>query len=311
MAGKRKTHLELSAERPDWLKVRLRDQATVDDVSGMMRELRLTTVCEEARCPNLFECWADRTATFQLMGDVCTRHCGFCSIGKGEPGEIDAGEPAHVAEAVERLGLTHAVITSVDRDDLEDGGARHFADTIAAVRNRNPDCVVEVLIPDFNGNRDALEVVLDAGPEVLNHNVETVPRLYRRARYGSVFERSTELLRRAGLARPDRIQTTKSGCMVGLGETKEELLELFARLRESDVDVLTVGQYLQPTPGQLPIERYYTPEEFVELRDAALTLGFRHVESGPFVRSSYHAKQHVERGRGPGWPESSRRSVSG
>jgi len=311
MAGKPKTHLELSSERPDWLKIRLRDQATVDDVSGMMRELRLTTVCEEARCPNLFECWADRTATFQLMGDICTRHCGFCSIGKGKPGAVDAREPEHVAEAVERLGLQHAVITSVDRDDLADGGARHFADTIAAVRKRNPDCAVEVLIPDFNGNWDALEVVLDAGPEVLNHNIETVPRLYRRARYGSDFERSKELLRRAGLARPDRVQRTKSGCMVGLGESKEELLELFARLRESDVDVLTVGQYLQPTPGQLPIERYYAPEEFVELRDAALGMGFRHVESGPLVRSSYHARQHVGAAPVPGLPEPSRRSVSG
>jgi lipoic acid synthetase len=296
MAGKKKTHLELSEERPDWLKVRLRDQSSVDEVTGMMRELRLTTVCEEARCPNLFECWSDRTATFQLMGDICTRHCGFCSIGKGKPGVIDAAEPENVAEAVERLGLKHAVITSVDRDDLADGGARHFADTIAAVRHRNPDCAVEVLIPDFAGDWDALEIVLDARPEVLNHNVETVPRLYRRARYGSDFERSKELLRRAGLARPDRIQRTKSGCMVGLGETRDELLELFAHLREADVDVLTVGQYLQPTPGQLPIERYWSPEEFASLRDAALEMGFRHVESGPFVRSSYHAKQHVPDG---------------
>ena len=296
MAGKKKTHLELSAERPDWLKVRLKDQSSVDEVTSMMRELRLTTVCEEARCPNLFECWSDRTATFQLMGDICTRHCGFCSIGKGKPGVIDAAEPEHVAEAVERLGLKHAVITSVDRDDLADGGARHFSETIAAVRRRNPGCAVEVLIPDFGGDWDALEIVLDAGPEVLNHNVETVPRLYRRARYGSNFERSKELLRRAGLARPDRIQRTKSGCMVGLGETREELLELFAELREADVDVLTVGQYLQPTAGQLPIERYWSPEEFAELRDRALEMGFRHVESGPFVRSSYHAKQHVPDG---------------
>ena len=226
------------------------------------------------------------------MGDICTRHCGFCSIGKGRPGTLDPAEPEHVAEAVHRLGLDHAVITSVDRDDLADGGARHFAETIAAVRRRNPECAVEVLIPDFGGNWDALEIVLDAGPEVLNHNVETVPRLYRRARYGSDFLRSKELLRRAGLARPDRIQRTKSGCMVGLGETRDEVLDLFRELREVDVDVLTVGQYLQPTPGQLPIERYWTPEEFAELRDAALGMGFRHVEAGPFVRSSYHAKQH-------------------
>jgi lipoic acid synthetase len=299
VAGRRKTHLELSAERPDWLKVRLTDQDSVNEVTGMMRELRLTTVCEEARCPNLFECWADKTATFQLMGDICTRHCGFCSIGKGRPGILDPAEPEHVAEAVHRLGLDHAVITSVDRDDLSDGGARHFAETIEAVRRRNPDCAVEVLIPDFGGSWDALEIVLDAGPEVLNHNVETVPRLYRRARYGSDFARSKELLRRAGLARPERIQRTKSGCMVGLGETAEEVLDLFRELREVDVDVLTVGQYLQPTPGQLPIERYWTPEEFSELREAALGMGFRHVEAGPFVRSSYHAKQHA-----PGAPVS-------
>jgi lipoic acid synthetase len=298
MAGKRKSHLELSTERPDWLKVRLRDQSTVDDVTSMMRELRLTTVCEEARCPNLFECWADRTATFQLMGDTCTRHCGFCSIGKGRPGTLDPEEPEHVAEAVARLGLAHAVITSVDRDDLPDGGASHFARTIEAVRRVNPGCAIEVLVPDFGGDWSALEVVLDARPEVLNHNVETVPRLYRRARYGSDFQRSKELLRRAGLARPDRIQRTKSGCMVGLGETRAELFELFEHLRESGVDVLTVGQYLQPTPGQLPIERYYTPEEFAELRKAALEMGFRHVESGPFVRSSYHAKRHVDEAAG-------------
>lgn len=293
MAGKRKTHLELSAERPAWLKVRLRDQQTVDDVTGMMRELRLTTVCEEARCPNLFECWADRTATFMLMGEVCTRHCGFCSVGKGKPGALDAQEPEHVAEAVERLGLDHAVITSVDRDDLPDFGAGHFVRTIEAVRLRSPHTAIEVLIPDFGGDWNALEMVLNARPEVLNHNVETVPRLYRRARYGSDFERSRELLRRAGLARPDRVQRTKSGCMVGLGETEDELVELFEKLREVDVDVLTVGQYLQPSPGQLPIDRYYTPEEFDRLREKAVAMGFAHVECGPFVRSSYHAKKHV------------------
>lgn len=296
MAGKRKTHLELSAERPPWMKVRLRDQQTVDDVTGMMRELRLTTVCEEARCPNLFECWADRTATFMLMGEVCTRHCGFCSVGKGKPGVLDPSEPEHVAEAVERLGLDHAVITSVDRDDLPDFGAGHFVRTIEAVRRRSPNTAIEVLIPDFGGDWKALEQVLDARPDVLNHNVETVPRLYRRARYGSDFERSRELLRRAGLARPERVARTKSGCMVGLGETEDELLDLFAKLREVDVDVLTVGQYLQPSPGQLPIDRYYTPEEFARLREKALALGFAHVESGPFVRSSYHAKQHTSSG---------------
>jgi lipoic acid synthetase len=293
MAGKRKTHMELSAERPDWLKVRLTDQSQVENVHGMMRELRLTTVCEEAKCPNLFECWSDRTATFMLMGEVCTRHCGFCSIGKGKPGILDAAEPEHVAEAVERLGLAHAVVTSVDRDDLPDFGARHFAQTIEAIRRRNPQCAIEVLIPDFGGDAAALELVLDARPEVLNHNIETVPRLYRRARYGSDFERSREVLRQAATARPERILRTKTGLMVGLGETEPELLETFERLREVDVDVLTVGQYLQPTPGQLPIERYYTPDEFASLREKALAMGFSHVESGPMVRSSYHAKRHV------------------
>lgn len=291
----RKTLAERAAERPPWLKIKLQDQDTVDTVTDMMRELRLTTVCEEARCPNLFECWADKTATFMLMGETCTRHCGFCNVDKGRTVELDPWEPAHVAEAVERLGLDHAVITSVNRDDLPDGGATHFAQTIRAVRHRNPECQVEVLIPDFGGNWDSLEVVLAATPEVLNHNVETVPRLYKRARNGSDFERSIELLRRAGQAR-DRIQRTKSGVMVGLGETEEELLEVFARLREADVDVLTIGQYLQPSDQHLPIERYVTPEEFEALGRRAKAMGFLHVESAPFVRSSYHAKKHVEPG---------------
>jgi lipoic acid synthetase len=292
-ARKRKTHLELSAERPDWLKVRLTDAQGVDSVTRMMRELRLTTVCEEARCPNLFECWADRTATFMLMGEVCTRHCGFCSVGKGAPGQLDPAEPEHVAEAVERLGLAHAVITSVNRDDLPDGGASHFAATIAAVRERNPDCRIEVLIPDFGGSREALDIVLDARPEVLNHNIEMVPRLYRRARYGSDYERSLQVLRWAAEARPGRIRRTKSGCMLGLGETNEEVFALFEDLRAADVDVLTVGQYLQPSPSQLPVERYVTPEEFASIRQYALGLGFAHVEAAPFVRSSYHAKRHL------------------
>jgi lipoic acid synthetase len=290
----RRSLAERAAERPDWLKVRLRDQSAVEDVTAMMRELRLTTVCEEAKCPNIFECWSDRTATFMLMGEVCTRHCGFCAVGKGETIKLDAAEPEHVAEAVERLRLEHAVITSVNRDDLRDGGALHFARTIAAVRQRVPGCALEVLIPDFGGDPEALQIVLDAAPEVLNHNVETVPRLYKRVRHGSEFERSLELLRRAGEARPDRIQRTKSGLMVGLGESEEELVATFERLHEVDVDVLTMGQYLSPSNKHLPIERYYTPEEFERLGKRAKAMGFRHVESGPFVRSSYHAKNHVE-----------------
>ncbi len=289
----RETLEQRAAKRPPWMKIKLRDQNQVDDVTSMMRELRLTTVCEEAKCPNLFECWADKTATFMLMGENCTRRCGFCAVDKGETVELDPFEPAHVAEAVERLGLEHAVVTSVNRDDLDDGGSEHFARTIRAIRHKNPECAVEVLIPDFGGKWGNLQVVLDAGPEVLNHNVETVPRLYKRARNGSDFERSLELLRIAGQSRPDKIQRTKSGLMVGLGETREELLEVFERLRESDVDVLTVGQYLQPSNRHLPIERYWTPEEFADLKEAAAGMGFLHVESGPFVRSSYHAKGHV------------------
>jgi len=289
----RKTLAERSAERPEWMKIRLSDQGTVDDVTSMMRELRLTTVCEEAKCPNLFECWADRTATFMLMGEVCTRHCGFCAVGKGATQMLDPKEPEHVAEAVQRLGLDHAVVTSVNRDDLDDGGARHFARTIDAIRQRSPSCQVEVLIPDFGGESQALDVVLAAAPDVLNHNVETVPRLYKRVRYGSDFHRSLDVLARAARAKPGLIQRTKSGVMVGLGETFEELLEVFRALRAADVDVLTVGQYLQPTNKHLPIERWVTPGEFAELKAEALRLGFLHVESGPFVRSSYHAKQHV------------------
>lgn len=298
----RKTLAERARERPPWMKVQLRDGAQVEKIMGLMRELRLTTVCEEARCPNLFECWAEKTATFMLMGDVCTRHCGFCAVAKGAPGRLDPQEPQHVAAAVQRLGLEHAVVTSVDRDDLEDGGAGHFARTIEAIHRTSPSCAVEVLIPDFEGNWGALEVVLEARPEVLNHNVETVPRLYKRARNGSDFERSLELLRRAGQARPERVQTTKSGLMVGLGESRHELVELFTRLREADVDVLTIGQYLQPTDRHLPIERYYTPEEFVDLGETARSMGFLHVESGPLVRSSYHARHHVpgNDGTGPG-----------
>jgi lipoyl synthase len=298
-SSKRKTHLELSAERPEWLKVRLTDARAVDSVTEMMRELRLTTVCEEARCPNLFECWADRTATFMLMGDVCTRHCGFCNVGKGAPGVLDGQEPANVAEAVERLGLAHAVITSVNRDDLSDGGAAHFAATIQAVRDRNPGCAIEVLIPDFGGDRDALEVLFEARPEVLNHNIEMASRLYRRARHGSDYERSLQVLRWAAQARPDRVGRTKSGCMLGLGETNDEVYALFEDLREVDVDVLTVGQYLQPSASQLPVERYVSPAEFTEIRERALAMGFAHVEAAPFVRSSYHAKLHVSAADNP------------
>jgi lipoic acid synthetase len=281
-------------DRPEWLKVRLNTTGEYEEVRGMMRRLSLVTVCEEARCPNIHECWArERTATFMLMGDICTRHCGFCAVGKGKPGSLDSGEPARVAEAVRELGLSHAVVTSVNRDDLPDGGAAHFASTIRAIRERNPECTVEVLIPDFQGNREALEAVLDARPEILNHNVETVPRLYRRVRPDAVYAQSLKLLARArayrdALGLPLR---TKSGLMVGLGESMDELLQTLTDLRESGCDIATIGQYLQPYERRLPVERYYTPEEFTTIQQRAEAMGFGRVESGPLVRSSYHARR--------------------
>jgi lipoic acid synthetase len=284
--------------RPEWLKVRLTSTGEFDEVRAMMRRLSLVTVCEEARCPNIHECWArERTATFMLMGDVCTRHCGFCAVGKGKPGALDPGEPERVAEAVAELGLAHAVVTSVNRDDLEDGGAAHFAKTIRAIRQRNPGCAVEVLIPDFCGNWEALDCVLDAAPDVLNHNIETVARLYRRVRPDAVYGRSLELLSRAdAFRRVTRTKMkTKSGIMAGLGETADELVATLADLRTHGCDIATVGQYLQPYEKRLPVEKYYTPGEFEAIREEGLRLGFLHVESGPLVRSSYHARQAAEK----------------
>jgi len=284
-------------ERPEWLKVRLNTTGEYEDVRRMMRRLSLVTVCEEARCPNIHECWArERTATFMLMGDICTRHCGFCAVGKGRPGSLDADEPERVAEAAAELGLSHAVVTSVNRDDLPDGGAAHFAATIRAIRRRNPGCTVEVLIPDFQGDAAALDVVLDEAPEILNHNMETVSRLYRRVRPDAGYAQSLELISRAARRR-DReglALKTKSGLMVGLGETEEEVLGLLADLRAAGCDIATIGQYLQPHARRLPIERYYTPEEFDRLRIEGEALGFVRVESGPLVRSSYHARRALE-----------------
>jgi len=280
--------------RPSWLKVRLDSTGEYDEVRRMMRRLSLVTVCEEARCPNIHECWArERTATFMLLGDICTRHCGFCAVGKGKPGSVDPGEPERVAEAAHELGLSHAVVTSVNRDDLEDGGASHFAATIRAIRRRNPGATVEVLIPDFQGNWDALGVVLTEAPEILNHNVETVPRLYRRVRPDAKYAQSLELLSRADAHRRERglPMKTKSGLMVGLGERPEELRETLSDLRRSGCDIATVGQYLQPYERRLPVERYYTPEEFSEIARDGEALGFLRVESGPLVRSSYHARR--------------------
>ena len=281
-------------DRPEWLKVRLNTTGEYEEVRAMMRRLSLVTVCEEARCPNIHECWArERTATFMLMGDVCTRHCGFCAVGKGKPGSLDPAEPGRVAEAARELGLSHAVVTSVNRDDLPDGGAPHFAATIRAIRERNPGCTVEVLIPDFQGNAAALETVLAAEPEILNHNVETVPRLYRRVRPDAKYAQSLELLARARDFRDRRRleMRTKSGLMVGLGESMEELLGTLSDLHGSGCDIATVGQYLQPYERRLPVERYYTPEEFESIRERGEAMGFQRVESGPLVRSSYHARR--------------------
>jgi lipoic acid synthetase len=279
--------------------VRVADNASFREVRRMVDDLSLHTVCQEAECPNIWECWArERTATFMLLGDVCTRHCGFCAVTKGNPRRVDPDEPGRVAEAVARLGLAHAVVTSVNRDDLPDGGARHFAETTRAIRKAVPGCRVELLVPDFRGSREALELLLDSPPDVLNHNLETVERLYHRVRPDARYrEWSLELLRRAAERGEERglPMRTKSGLMVGLGESFEELLAAFRDLREAKVDILTVGQYLQPHARRLPIEKYWTPEEFERLACAARELGFPVVEAGPLVRSSYHAGSAARR----------------
>jgi lipoic acid synthetase len=282
--------------KPEWLKIRLGDPSNQNHVLKLIEGLNLHTVCQEAKCPNIFECWSDRTATFMLAGDICTRHCGFCAVGKGKPGLLDAEEPRHVAEAVHHLNLAHAVITSVNRDDLSDGGAAHWAETIRQVRALNPACKIEVLIPDFNGDEAALNTVLDAEPDVLNHNTETIARLYRRVRPDAVYEQTLELLQRAARRRDTegRGMLTKSGIMVGLGEEFDEVVELMKDLRSVSCDIMTIGQYLQPYERRLPVERYVTPEEFARWREIGMRMGFRHVESSPLTRSSYHARQQTE-----------------
>jgi lipoic acid synthetase len=287
---------KITGPRPEWLKVRIRSGETFNQVEGMIANLGLHTVCQEARCPNIFECWSEGTATFMILGDICTRHCGFCAVGKGKPLPLDPDEPRHVGEAVRQLGLRHAIVTSVNRDELPDGGSAHFGETIHWIRRLNPSCRVEVLIPDFCGDEQALNTILAARPDVLNHNTETVPRLYKRVRPNARFEQSMELLHRANLRKSEWPFLTKSGLMVGLGETIEELVETFQSIRETGCEILTVGQYLSPTPRHIPIERYYTPEEFADLRKQALGMGFRYVESGPLVRSSYHAGRHAASG---------------
>jgi len=278
--------------RPDWLKVRVHDNELSRGIAALVEDRHLNTVCQEARCPNLFECWGiEKTATFMLMGDVCTRHCGFCAVTQGSGKPLDPAEPRHVAEAVKTLGVRHAVVTSVNRDELPDGGATHFAATIREIRALTPGVSVEVLIPDFLGSEEALSAVLDEGPEVLNHNAETVPRLYHRVRPDAVYARSLELLARAARKRDEEKISlkVKSGVMVGLGETREELAATLRDLRGCGVDVVTVGQYLQPHARRLPVERYYTPDEFEEIKREGEAMGFGVVESGPLVRSSYHA----------------------
>jgi lipoic acid synthetase len=279
-------------ERPDWLKVRFPGGERYLRLRQLVRDQGLHTVCEEARCANLGECWQHGTATLLLLGDVCTRACGFCAIATGRPQGLDLDEPRRVADTVRTLGLRHAVLTSVTRDDLPDGGAAIYAEAIRLIRAEAPGCSVEVLIPDLLGNWDALATIMAAQPELLNHNLETVPRLYGRVRPKAVFTRSLELLRRAKQLDADAV--TKSGVMVGLGESRDELRATFEALRAHEVDVLTVGQYLRPSVWHLPLVRYYAPDEFASIREEAQALGFRHVEAGPLVRSSYHAHEQVE-----------------
>lgn len=282
----------LMQKKPEWFKVRRAHGENYRELKSIMRDHTLHTVCEEAKCPNIYECWQKRTATFMILGNLCTRACRFCNVQWGRPNHVDLGEPARVADAVERMGLRFAVVTSVNRDDLADGGASIFAETIREIRRRQPECGVEVLIPDFQGNWEALRLVVDAQPEILSHNVETVPRLFRRIQPWDRYELSLDLF--TTVKELDPAMITKSGVMVGLGETKDELVEVMRDLRARGVDILTIGQYLPPSQRHFPLDRYYTLDEFAELREIGLEIGFGHVESGPMVRSSYHAGEQAE-----------------
>ncbi len=276
-------------KRPDWLKVRLPAGENYSDVVKLMRNAHLNTVCEEARCPNLAECWGARTATFMILGEICTRSCGFCNIKMGLPNPVDWDEPRRVADSVKELGLRHAVITSVDRDELKDGGASVFAETIRLIRETSPDCTIEILTPDFKGEEPAFEIIMRNPPDILNHNLETVERLYHAVRPQAKYSRSLQLIRwfkEKGLR-------TKSGIMVGIGETKEEVFGIMDDLRSYGCDIMTIGQYLQPTKEHLPVARYVTPAEFREYKEYGKKIGFLAVESGPLVRSSYHADKHA------------------
>ena len=276
---------------PDWIKVKAPGNPNYLRLKRILREKNLHTVCEEARCPNIGECWGNKTATFLILGDTCTRGCRFCAIEKGKPVALDPEEPRNVALVVKDLGLDHIVVTSVNRDDLPDGGAAHFAKTVFWIKTLNPQIRVELLIPDFEGNLQALKTVVESGIEILNHNIETVPRLYGKVRPGHTYECSVNILKTAKTMRPEVL--TKTGMMLGVGETRDEVMATLHDLRENDVDIVTLGQYLQPSPKLLKVERYLHPEEFKEFKTAADKLGFRHVESGPLVRSSYHAWSHV------------------
>ncbi len=275
--------------RPDWLKVKIPTGETFHHLKQLMRSKSLHTVCEEARCPNMAECWNAGTATFMILGDTCTRSCGFCAVKTGRPTVLDLDEPMHVAEAVRDMGVKHAVITSVNRDELKDGGSTIFAETIREVRRQNPGTTIEVLIPDFKGKDESLDRILEAKPDILNHNTETVPSLYRTVRPQAKYEWSLKVLRRAKEAGFN----TKTGIMLGLGEPREELLSVMRDLAERHVDILTLGQYLQPSKDHLPVHRFVHPDEFLELHDIGMEMGFRIVEAGPLVRSSYHAERHV------------------
>ena len=291
------TLTQLAARKPAWLKVPAPGGPNYLALKHLMRDLKLHTVCEEAHCPNIGECWEHRAATFMILGDVCTRNCAYCAVTHGTPGPLDTDEPARLAAAVEQMDLRHVVITSVDRDDLPNGGAEMFAAAIALIRRRRPGTSVEVLIPDFKGSERALRIVVEAKPDIVNHNLETIERLYRLARPGGRYARALEQLRRAKEMDPGTL--TKSGIICGLGEDWDELLVAMRDLRAQDVDILTIGQYLRPSSQHLPIARYYTPDEFAALRRHGLEMGYRHVEAGPLVRSSYHAWEQVERATAP------------
>lgn len=287
-----KDEKEQHVRKPDWLKIKLNTNESYTGLKKMMREKKLHTVCEEARCPNIHECWAVRkTATFMILGDICTRGCRFCAVKTGLPTELDLQEPERVAESVETMGLKHVVITAVARDDLKDGGAAVFAETVRAVRRKNPFCTIEVLPSDMLGNESSLQTLMDARPNIMNHNIETVRRLTPKVRARAKYDRTLEFLRRAKEMHPDI--PTKSSLMVGLGETKEEILETMDDLRANNVDILTIGQYLQPTKKHLKVIKYYHPDEFAELKEIAMQKGFSHCEAGPLVRSSYHADEQV------------------